>query len=371
MQPRKLEDVTMREIGFKTSVAVDLFGEGITPKRLMELIGREKPAGQHHMRYTPADLRAARYSAAGHRYEENQSNLFTNSAVPVIITRMTKGGVGKTSASVNLAAAIGMMGYRVLLIDCDPQASATTLLLGDSEVLNNNVRHIGHFLLEKTDGPSQGLEEAIIPIYEGGFLSVLPSDITLAESDASMVVAVNSHERALRFFTRNKAFLQNSFDLVIVDTAPGTTPIGLAFTYAAKISGKILTIMEPVGDCIRALESLATNLAELKSLTDANIGIEIVVNKYHPSLKHVKDNMGILYSKYNQQLNDIVIPQFAGFSRQMDSHNRNNRPLVESDPTSIGARSMIELAKNLVASYGVTHPGIDRPTSRKTDKGQR
>lgn len=357
----------MRKIDFKTSVAVELSGLEVTAKRLQELIGREKPKGQHHMRYTPTDLRVARYRLAGLSMEdiENASNLFEAIKVPpTIITRMTKGGVGKTSSAVNLASAMAMMGFRILVIDGDPQASASNLLLGNTDTAPVT-KHIGHFLLAKTDGPDPALKDAIIPIYEGGFLDLLPSDITLAESDANMVAALNSHERALRFFNRNREFLGRNYDAIVVDTAPGTTPIGLAFTYAAKTAGRVVAIVEPVGDCLRALESLASNLHELKAATDADISMEIVINKFHPSLKHVKDNMGVLYTKYGTYLNDTIVPQFSGFARQMDPDNKDSRPLVESDPTSIGARALIQIAQSMVKSFGITHPGLTMTVQQK------
>ena len=114
-----------RAIQFKTSVATVLSGLDVSAKKLQELVGREKPAGQHHMKYTPADMRAARYRAAGlvppttHALPLGSAQL-----PPVIVTRMTKGGVGKTSVSVNVASSLAMMGFRVLVIDADPQASA-------------------------------------------------------------------------------------------------------------------------------------------------------------------------------------------------------------------------------------------------------
>lgn len=353
------QTIMPRTIEFKTSVALSLSGLEISAKKLQEYIGREKPSGQHHMRYTPADIRAARYRYAGVDQPNSQS-LFPAAKPfpPLIVCRMTKGGVGKTSTSVNLAAALGMMGFRVLFIDADPQASASNLLGVDSN-FSDDVTHIGGFLVKKSGTADPELSKAIMSIYEGGFLDLIPADITLTEADARMVTEMNSHERALKFLTRNGQYLNQNYDCIVVDTAPGTTPIGLAFTYASKDSAKFLTVVEPEGTCLRALESLNANLNEIKVVTNADIRMEIVINRWHPSLKHVKENMGILYTKYGHCLNDTIIPQFSGFARQMDPNSsKESRPLVESDPSSVGAVAIIDLAKSIIHSFGITHPGL-------------
>lgn len=350
-----------RAVEFKTSVATALCGMEITPKKLQELVGREKPAGQHHMRYMPTDMMAARYHAAGLEVpttDELQSA--ANRFPALVVTRMTKGGVGKTSLCVNIAATLAMMGYRVLVIDADPQASASNLLGVETASYDTQITHIGRFLTKpKADKePDQDLADAIVHIYEGGFLDLIPSDITLAESDASLVTVMASHARANLFLNRNAAFLSQHYDAIFVDTAPGTTPIGLAFSYAAKEAGKVLTVVEPEGSCLRALDSLASNLAEINTVTGAEVGMEVVINKYHPSLKHVRESMGFLYAKYGAMLNDSIIPQFTGFARQLNPGNRDAAPLVEVEPSSVGAAAIFDVAKSLVRSFNITQPGL-------------
>lgn len=357
----------MRKIEFKTSVALALSGLNVSPKKLQELVGREKPAGQHHMRYTPSDLRNARYRAAGIPPDSEPQLLLPHperTFPPLIVTRMTKGGVGKTSTSINLAAALAMMGYRILFIDADPQASATNLLGVDSNSLDG-LLHIGHFLTKKPTGADQDLASAIIPIYADGGLDLIPADITMSQTDANMVTIMASHQRALQFLTRNGLFLSQRYDAIIVDTAPGTTPMGLAFAFAAKESGKILTIVEPEGTCLRALESLASNLSEIKEVTGAQIGMEVVINKYHVSLKHIRENMGVLYSKYGDFLNDTIIPQFTGFAKQMDPNNKATMPLMESDPSSVGSAAIISLAKSIILSFDIRLPGLQNVAEEK------
>lgn len=313
------------------------------------------------MRYTPADMMAARYHAAGLKLPATDELGQTAAEFPaLIVTRMTKGGVGKTSVCVNVAASMAMMGYRVLLIDADPQASASNLLGVETASYETQITHIGHFLTKhKTDKePDVDLPNAIHHIYEGGFFDLIPSDITLAESDASMVTVMASHARAHLFLTRNADFLSKNYDVIFVDTAPGTTPIGLAFSYAAKEAGKVLTVVEPEGSCLRALDSLASNLAEINTVTAAQVGMEVVINKYHPSLKHVRESMGFLYSKYGAMLNDSIIPQFTGFARQLNPGNRDAAPLVEVEPSSVGATAIFDVAKSLIRSFRITQPGL-------------
>jgi len=356
---QNLEASAMRKIDMRASVALECLGVEVSTKKLSELVGREKSNSQYHMRYTPADIRTARYRHAGVEVPDITSpSLFEpGKPPPVIVTRMTKGGVGKTSTSVNLASAMAMMGYRILLIDADAQASASNLLMG-KDYASPVAHHIGEFLKEPPSKPSPMLDDAIVHIYEGGFLDIIPSDIRLAATDSTLTAEVGHHERAHRFFVRNGDYLTQRYDAIIVDTAPGTTPISLAFTFAAKTAGKILVVVEPVGDCLLALEVLSSNLEEIKGATDASIGIHILINKYSPNLRHVKDNLGLLYREYGSLINQVVIPQFSGFAQQMNLDTGESKPLVETKPSSSGASYMFTVAKSLIQEFGISLPGL-------------
>jgi chromosome partitioning protein len=250
-----------------------------------------------------------------------------------------------------------MMGYRVLFIDADPQSTASGLLGVDS-AYREATPHVGYFLTKKAVGEPDGdLKAAIVPIYEGGFLDLLPADITLAESDTALVGVMASHERALRFFRRNGEMLRNTYDVIVVDTAPGTTLVSMAFTFAAKEAGKVLVIVEPEGMCLRALDSLANNLGEIREVTGEVIGMEVVVNKHHMALTHIKESMGFLYSRYGAVLNDTIIPTYSGFSRQINPNTRKAIPLVESEPSSPGALAIFEVAQSLVSSFSIQSGG--------------
>lgn len=347
------------DIEFKTAVALALLGKEFSSKRLLELSGREKPRGQHHMKYSPTDLRRIRYQMAGMDLEEQNQATAVNKDLPaLIVTRMTKGGVGKTSLSVNTAAALAMAGFRTLLIDADPQRSASILL---KIRVNSEAVHIGKLLTRTNKEADADLPRALHPILSHGMLDFLPSHISMAESDQSLATAMASYLRVELFLERNQEFLSKNYDAIVVDTAPGTTPISLAFTYAAHVPGHILTIVEPDGYSIEALESLASNLNEIEMVSRKRVGTKIVINKYHPTLKHVAESMGYLYSNYQSQLIESIIPQTTGFSRQFSSEDETKTlPLVIKDPSSIGASAVFSLVNQLIPIFGIKLPGVNK-----------
>ena len=347
------------DIEFKTAVALALLGKEFSSKRLLELSGREKPRGQHHMKYSPTDLRSIRYRLAGLNPAEQQKAITKNKKLPaLIVTRMTKGGVGKTSLSVNTAAALAMAGFRTLLIDADPQRSASILL---KIRINAEALHIGKLLTRTSKEPDADLPEALHHIISDGMLDFLPSHISMAESDQSLATAMASYLRVEFFLERNHDFLAKNYDAIVVDTAPGTTPISLAFTYAAHVPGNILTVVEPDGYSIEALESLASNLNEIVMVSRKRVGTRIVINKYHPTLKHVAESMGYLYSNYQSQLIESIIPQTTGFSRQFSTEDDNKTlPLVIKDPSSIGASAVFSLVNQLIPIFGISLPGLQK-----------
>ena len=347
------------DIEFKTAVALALLGKEFSNKRLLELSGREKPRGQHHMKYTPLDMRNIRYRIAGVDKEDQQKAITENTKLPaLIVTRMTKGGVGKTSMSVNTASALAMAGFRTLLIDADPQRSASILL---KIRINGEALHIGKFLTRTTKEPDADLPSSLHPIISDGMLDFLPAHISMAESDQNLATAMASYMRVELFLERNQKFLAKNYDAIVVDTAPGTTPISLAFTYAAHVPGSVLTIVEPDGYSIEALESLASNLNEIEMVSRKRVGARIVINKYHPSLKHVAESMGYLYSNYKDRLIESIIPQTTGFSRQFSTEDEEKTlPLVIKDPTNIGALAVFSLVTQLIPIFGITLPGLQK-----------
>ena len=345
------------EPNVKASVALSLLGLEVDNRRLMRLSGSEKlPEGQRQMKYKPQDMLNIRARLANTTPEVVKEAMAVNTDLPaVIVTRMTKGGIGKTSITVNLGTALALSGYRVLLIDADPQASATNMLGIETETYHP---HIGTLLLKGGDKPDD-LQDFIIPIFKDGFLDLIPSDVELDSTNPALIVAMGREQKAEEFVMRNREFLSKNYDVILVDTTPGTTPVSVAFTYLAHLAGKILTVVEPEGSCLRALDALQFNLEEVQKLAKRPIDLSILVNKAQIGRKHVEHNYAILTKSYPNRILPVQIPHSIAFTRQIDADDvPASMPVILKDPNSKAADSLYQFARVIASEFNVTQPGF-------------
>ncbi|MEC7120469.1 MAG: ParA family protein [Pseudomonadota bacterium] len=250
-----------------------------------------------------------------------------------------KGGVGKSSITVNLAAIAAARGYRTLVIDLDPQCNSSQYLLGEkathgqgNPALEPNVG--GYFESLLNVGQSKGLigsalgsilkskdEDLADYIHPTRFerLSVIPASPTLGE----MEHALQSKHKIFKLRDALKA-LEKSFDLVFIDTAPAFN----FYTLAALIAGDRVVI--PF-DCDvfshRALQTLLENVVETKSDHNPQLNVEgIVVNQYQARAN--------LPQQVVQGLKDDGLPVFESMlppSIIMKESHQKNQPLIHLD----------------------------------------
>lgn len=350
------EKIALKFPSFKASVALSLLGRDMNTQQLQRLSGRTPASSKTRIQYTPADMLAVRAKMAGVDVDSVRAAMATNTTLPrIIVTRMTKGGIGKTSMTVNLAAALALMGFRCLLIDGDPQASATNMLGIPTE---DPLPHIGELLIRNTDKPDD-LENYIIKVIDGGFLDLIPSDVELDSTNALMLAAIGREQRADQFITRNQKFLSKNYDVVLIDTNPSTTPLSVAFTYLAHRSGKILTVIEPEGSSLRALDSLRHNLDEIQQLANSPINLALLINKAQLGRKQSEKNMALLSTSYGPQVLSTFVGQSISFSRQVDADDiEKSNPLVLSEPTSKAAENIHQVAQLIVSEFDITQPGF-------------
>ena len=238
--------------------------------------------------------------------------------VKVIAITNQKGGVGKTTTSVNLSACLADLGKKVLLIDTDPQGNATSGFGCDKAAIKHSVYDV---LVNNVP-----MEDAILPTKMDN-LKILPATIQLAGAEVELV-SFMSRETKLK---RALETVKHQFDYVIIDCPPS---LGLLTVNSLTAANSIIV---PVQCEYYALEGLSQlmNTVELDGVVltmfDARTNLSIQV------VDEVKKH-------FRQKVFQTIIPRNVRLS-EAPSYGE---PIITYDPKSRGAQVYHELAKEVV-----------------------
>ena len=247
----------------------------------------------------------------------------------IIAIANQKGGVGKTTTSVNLAASLGVLEKKVLLIDADPQANASSGLGVDVET----VEHGTYQVLEHTISA----EEAIVKTSSPN-VDIIPAHIDLVAIEIELV---DKQEREY-MLKKTLASLKDKYDYILIDCAPSLGLITLNSLVAAD------SVIIPIQCEYFALEGLGKLLNTVKS-----------VQKIHNKELDIE---GLLLTMFDSRLrlsNQVVDEVRKHFSTMVfDTIIRRNTRLGEApsygesiiayDATSKGAINYLNLAQELI-----------------------
>jgi chromosome partitioning protein len=313
----------------------------------------EKKNQQYHNTYSALDIRNARLKVLG----IESATLQTEHQLPPIINcRMAKGGTGKTTLCGGIASALSMFGYRVLMIDGDPQASLTGLF--GINWATESITHIGELMLKFSRKEDYCLEAAIKPLYEGNMLDLIAADISLVNTDSWLMGVTNREFVFKKFLDANVDFF-SKYDVILIDSAPSTNLLTNALMCACQ---KILAVVWLDGQSLKAMQILVSNVNELNDAFNAmgfHLDVHIVANGYHPSYSPCKEALSTLISSYSDKINNIIIPHAVSFMKQVELFKEENSGTVlEREPNSIATRAIIDLSKSLVREYGIKLSGI-------------
>ena len=247
----------------------------------------------------------------------------------IIAITNQKGGVGKTTTSINLAAALANTKYRVLLIDMDPQANATQGIGIDRDNIELSTYNI---IVEECD-----MKDVIGPSYIAN-LDVAPASIDLAGADLELANVKSGREQRLRN-ALNK--VKKNYDYVIIDCPPA---LGLLNTNALTACDSVLI---PVQCEYYALEGL-TQLLNTVLLTQSVFNPKLTIEGILLTMLDQRTNLGVEVSQevrkyFKEKVYKTVIPRNIKLSEAPSE----GLAIFDYDNNSEGARSYREFAKEV------------------------
>ena len=246
----------------------------------------------------------------------------------VLAVANQKGGVGKTTTSVNLGAALAELGFRVLVIDLDPQGNATTGLGIDAR----------NFELSMYDVLMRdcSLEDCVEPTSMKN-LFVAPATIALAGAEIELVPAF-SRELKLK---RAIESVIDDFDYVLIDCPPS---LGLITVNALAAATEVLVPIQCEYYALEGLSQLMRNVHLVASNLNPRLDISTIVLTMYDARTKLADQVATeVREHFGSKVCRIVIPRTVRLSEAPSF----GQPITAFDPASRGAIAYRELAKEV------------------------
>lgn len=251
----------------------------------------------------------------------------------VIALANQKGGVGKTTTSVNLGACLADAKKKVLLIDLDPQGNATSGLGIDKRKLENSVYDV---LINDV-----ALEDVIMPSSHPG-LDIVPATIELSGAEVELTSMMARETRLKDAFGQ----VRDKYDFILIDCPPS---LGLLTINAFTATDSILIPVQSEYYALEGLSQLMNTIQLVRKHFNRNLAVEGVLLTMFDRRTNLGQEVNAEVKKvFGGKVYQTVIPRNVRLS-EAPSHGL---AIVDYDKRSTGAQEYQQLAKEVLAAHG-------------------
>ena len=254
-----------------------------------------------------------------------------------------KGGVGKTTTSINLAASLGALKKKVVWVDLDPQGTATTGVGINKGDINSSIYEV---LVMKTP-----IEKAIVKTKTKN-LSVLPAYLNLAGVDMELIEIEKQYRQKGEKFNRvlrlkeELGKVKDRYDFILIDCPPS---LGILTTNALGASDSVLIPVQCEYFALEGIMQLINTIMLAQKKVNPNLDIEGVLL----TMLTTNTNLGLevvesIKGFFKERVYDTIIPRLIRLA-EAPSHGK---PILEYEPRSKGTEAYLNLAKEVIDKNG-------------------
>ena len=241
-----------------------------------------------------------------------------------------KGGVGKTTTTINTGAGLSKIGYKVLLVDMDPQANLTYSLKIHSSKMKQNIYHV-------LKGQSE-VQDVIMP---HGEFDLLPASIELSGAEMELVNEP-AREQILRTALED---VQDQYDFILLDCPPN---LGLLTLNAFTAADELVIVLQSEYLALHGLSKLMDLIKIVQKRLNPELKVEGIVCTLYDKRKNLnREVVGHIKEHFGSKVFNTLIRDNIALAEAPSHH----KTIFEYDSQSYGAQDYMELAKEIRNGY--------------------